>query len=317
MQIHSEKVIKGDAGSDNIVIESSLLHKHVCDKRLLERQCLKGERQRGGNDEDGEDQDNQDPLDEILLELLGPHVSLNEVKRPNIQKDLAVRWEAILRRAVSIEDKNIIINDYPIPKNCQALSPPRLNRIISAGITDSTTRRDIKLSLNQTQIGAAVSAVGIAIITLLKDKNEEHKSIIKQLSDASRLMADLNLGKNEASSWFFGGNLQEETKTTKTLQVPAFKLKKFSSTKQRPHSGQTKPVAEVCRVQPTTLSAPIQQSTQQDFLQPSATRKEESPSTSKQKEPIKKVTSDRVSLSYVSGLSIPLSKRPLQKLSIS
>nr|CAH7764024.1 unnamed protein product [Callosobruchus chinensis] len=319
---------------------------------------IEGERQRGGNNEDGED---QDPLDENLLELLGPNVSLNEVKGSNIQKDLAVRWEAILRQGVSIEDKNSIINDYPIPENCQALNPPRLNRIVSAAITDSTTRRVIKLSLNQTQIGAAVSAVGIAITALLKDKKEEHKSIIKQLSDAGRLMADLfynqsqcrrelllfnlnkdlkeTLEKTEPSSWLFGDNLEEEIKTTKTLQrttkenFQVFKLKKSVSTKQRPYSGQTEPVqsvAEVGWVQPTTLSAPIQQSTQHDLLQPSATRKEESPSTSKQQESIKvsklagrlsqflpewqKITSDKVTLSYVSGLSIPFSKRPLQKL---
>nr|CAH7749767.1 unnamed protein product [Callosobruchus chinensis] len=209
---------------------------------------IEGERQRGGNNEDGED---QDPLDQNLLELLGPNVSLNEVKGSNIQKDLAVRWEAILRQGVSIEDKNSIINDYPIPENCQALNPPRLNRIVSAAITDSTTRRDIKLSLNQTQIGAAVSAVGIAITALLKDKKEEHKSIIKQLSDAGRLMADLfynqsqcrrelllfnlnkdlkeTLEKTEPSSWLFGDNLEEEIKTTKTLQRTSEELKQSSS----------------------------------------------------------------------------------------
>nr|CAI5832598.1 unnamed protein product [Callosobruchus analis] len=184
------------------------------------RKNPEGEKQRGGNDEDGEDQDNQDLLDENLLELLGPNVSLNEVKGSNIQKDLAVRWEAILRQGVSMQDKNMIINDYPIPKNC------RLNRIVSAAITDFTTRRDIKLSLNQTQIDAAVSAVGIAITTLLKDNKYEHKSIIKQLSDA-----DLKetLEKTEPSSWLFGDNLEEEIKTTKTLQRTSEEVKQSSS----------------------------------------------------------------------------------------
>lgn len=150
-----------------------------------------------------------------------------------------------------MEEKNTIINDYPIPKNCQALYPPKLNQIVGAAITDSSTRRDIKLSLNQTQIGAAVSAVGMAISSLLKDKKEEHKSIIKQLSDAGRLMADLfhnqsqcrrelllfNLNKDlketlekaEVSSWLFGDNLEEEIRTTKTLQRTSEELKQPNS----------------------------------------------------------------------------------------
>ncbi|CAH2004383.1 unnamed protein product [Acanthoscelides obtectus] len=135
------------------------------DKKLLN---LKKERQRGG---DNEDQESQDPLDENILQLLGPNVAHKEVKGSNIQKDLALRWEAILKQGLSMEDENTIINGYPIPKNFQAFNPPKLNKIVSAAITDSVIRRDIKMSLNQTQIGAAASAVGLAVTTPLKEKS--------------------------------------------------------------------------------------------------------------------------------------------------
>ncbi|CAH1955074.1 unnamed protein product [Acanthoscelides obtectus] len=203
--------------------------------------------QRGG---DNEDQESQDPLDENILQLLGPNVAHKELEGSNIQKDLALRWEAILKQGLSMEDKNTIINGYLIPKNCQAFYPLKLNKIVSDAITHSVIRRDIKMSLNQTQIGAAASAVGLAVTTLLKEKTEEHSSIIKQPSDAGRLMADFfnsqsqcrrelllynlnkdlkdTLEKSELSSWLFGDNLEEEIKTSKTLQRTSEELRQSS-----------------------------------------------------------------------------------------
>ncbi|XP_050311934.1 uncharacterized protein LOC126747392 [Anthonomus grandis grandis] len=210
------------------------------------------EEQRG---EESDRENIEPPLDVNLLELLGPNIANNDVEGSSIQKDLANRWEAILCKVLNAEDRNSIISEYPIPKNCQSLISSKINRIVSAAINEFSTRRDIKLALVQTQMGAAASAVGLALSLLLKDGREENKPIIKQLSDASRLMADLfynqsqyrrelllsNLNKNlrktleksEISSWLFGDNLEEEIKTSKTLQRSSEELKPTSSTSRK------------------------------------------------------------------------------------
>ncbi|XP_050310842.1 uncharacterized protein LOC126746580 [Anthonomus grandis grandis] len=208
---------------------------------------VKKKRRRIISSDDSSESENKDEVSDIprnnldsdLLELLGSNVAQVDAGGPEIHNSLVERWSSILIKGLSPEERNSLIGDYPIPTNCDYLNAPKLNDVVAAAISDSATRRDIRLSLLQTQVGAAVTAIGNSLTSLLKEGGEGNKVLVKQLSDAGRLLADLfhseslsrrdlitmylnkdikeTLDKSAITSFLFGDNLEERIKSSKNI----------------------------------------------------------------------------------------------------
>lgn len=206
------------------------------------------------SDEDSTSSSNN--VDEEVISLLGPNVAQPVNKGPKIQQDLAERWMSILKQGISQEERNCLISEYPIPANCPQLNPPKLNEVVASAFSDSATRRDLRLALLQTQVGAAVSALGLVLTDLLKQNVGGVNNVaIKRLSDSGRLLVDLfhcesnsrrelatmvlnkdlkdTLEKTTVTGWLFGDDLEEKIKASKNMQKSGQDLKpvKSSSTK--------------------------------------------------------------------------------------
>ena len=191
----------------------------------------------------------EDPsrLNDDILALLGKNVAEPKTEGVELCNDLAQRWMGILVHGISLEERNQIIAEYPTPKNCELLTPPMLNDIVIGAITDSATRRDLRLSLLQTQVAAATTAIGLVLISLLKNGGGGNETQIKQLSDASRLLVDLfhseslsrrelvamclnkdlkdTLVKAPIDKLLFGADLENRIKTSKDMTRSSQTLK--------------------------------------------------------------------------------------------
>lgn len=134
------------------------------------RRIISSDEESSASDEENPTEIRSSALDGDVLSLLGPNLGDPKNNGPEIHRDLADRWTAILTQGISLEERNLLISEYPIPDNCMKLTPPKLNDVITTALTESATRRDIRLALLQSQVGAAVTALGLVISDLLKQK---------------------------------------------------------------------------------------------------------------------------------------------------
>lgn len=134
------------------------------------------------------------------------------------------------------------------------LRAPKLNPEISAAVTDMTRNRDTKMTLQQQQLGAGLTAINKGITCLLT--GGPNANAIKLLSDSCRILSDLHqqhttirkkmiipsldkvfntiIQDSERDATLFGEGLQEKIKTSKTIEKQGLQLKKATPTVTRP-----------------------------------------------------------------------------------
>lgn len=186
-------------------------------------------------------------LDEEVLSLFGKSVIQASDLSPPIQKDLSEIWAGILNTGLGDEERQELLRKFPHPENCRSLAPPKLNPLVISASSESVVRRDKRLCDMQAQISAAISAIGLAVTTLLKRGGGRDVGAIKQLGEAGRLLTDLfhqetvsrrelaalNLNKTLKATlldvpndeWLFGKDLEERVKSHKNLAQSSKDLK--------------------------------------------------------------------------------------------
>lgn len=187
-------------------------------------------------------------LDQNILDILGP--SEQEPRSPGlpIPIEIAQKWEVLLKRGLSVEDKQALLQKYRIPSNCPSAFPPKLNPEVKAAVNETALKRDQRLEKTQSQMGASLAALGQALSWLIQpEENGQRLKIIEALSDGARLLADIhhehsisrqnvistNLDKSvkliienvELDGWLFGENLNERMKNAKQIEKSAEELK--------------------------------------------------------------------------------------------
>lgn len=212
-------------------------------------------------------------LNSDILSLLGEDPLTPKINVLPLQKDLASRWENLLKNGLSEENRKQLIEKYPSPENCLLLCPPKVNPEVKAAVPSQALRRDDRLVSRQEQIGAALAAIGATISNLLEEGGEDKLKHIEALGDAGRLLADvhyaesnsrrdlisINLNKslkdtlNNAcvDGWLFGSNLEERVKTSKELEKSSALLKQVK---------QTTPFKKPTQTIPLNARGPLQRS---------------------------------------------------------
>ncbi|KAJ8940763.1 hypothetical protein NQ317_011138, partial [Molorchus minor] len=137
---------------------------------------------------------------------------------------------------------------YPPATNCPRIAPPRIKPRNKSAVSDSTIRRDKRLTEFQDQIGATLSALGKALTVLLgEERKGSNLHLIELISDVGRIMADLHHTQSESrrvlvgqslnknfkdtlvdtslDGWLFGDNLGDRVKTAKALERSGQDLK--------------------------------------------------------------------------------------------
>lgn len=131
-------------------------------------------------------------LDIDLLNTLGEDPQTNMVKKIDFHPALASRWGNILANGLDKSVKLELLGKYPAPSNLDVLVAPELNLEIKQVISPNSVKRDKYQVLAQSQLGCAITALGISIEKILKDNNEFGKILLPNLSDVGKLLNDLH-----------------------------------------------------------------------------------------------------------------------------
>ncbi|XP_070529862.1 uncharacterized protein, partial [Cardiocondyla obscurior] len=194
-------------------------------------------------------------LDSVILEALGNKVAVEREFSASIPNSIAIRLEGILKHGLPKEEREKIIKDHVPPKNCTFLDPPKLNEEIKASLNESAAKRE-----KQKKITTSLSLLGIAISDLINYNTTESEkqfqiNLIKKLSDAARLLTDLQrdetltrrslilttinssqkevLEQAKADEWLFGQKLGDRLKAAKSIERSGKDLKSKLSEKSK------------------------------------------------------------------------------------
>lgn len=131
-------------------------------------------------------------LKEDVLEVLGEDPDDKGPPRVNLHPALVARWSKILESGLDKEDRVNLVKKYPPPKNLDSLRAPEVNEEIVQILSQETLRKDKYLTIAQSQLCAATSAIGLSLNRILNEDNELLRAILPNLSDAGKLLTDLH-----------------------------------------------------------------------------------------------------------------------------
>ncbi|GAB0088312.1 hypothetical protein DMENIID0001_027140 [Sergentomyia squamirostris] len=197
----------------------------------------------------GPNKDNFSLSKEEVIQVFGKLLHEERGTAPNVLPELAIRWEEILLKGIPSDTINEMLTKYPPPKNCPRFDPPKLNQVLKAIMPEQVCERDDRISKRQLKISAALSAMGKTLSTIAVNKNiPEWKSLVENISDASKILADLQhdesvirrnllmaniessmkepLKNTEVGEFLFGTGLEETVKNIKAMKTTARDLKK-------------------------------------------------------------------------------------------
>lgn len=164
----------------------------------------------------------------------------------NIHNDIAMRWLPILRKGLTKEGKDKILNEHSVPDNCRLLKAPSLNPEIAAAVADIVRSRNKKLEVKQGQLGLGISAISKAMSMLLGDGKKVE--VIKLLSESCRILSDLHFAETQTRSklitpcldksflniikdeerddTLFGRKLSDKIKSAKVIEKQGLQIKR-------------------------------------------------------------------------------------------
>lgn len=130
-------------------------------------------------------------LDGKILELMGKRLILDRLPAPDIHKDFVVRWQEILLKGLPPAEKKRLLDKYPPPKNCTSIDPPKLNPEVKVTLTETIIKKDARVVDRQERIAACLASLGKSLTSILKANRSEDLALLENLSDAARLLADV------------------------------------------------------------------------------------------------------------------------------
>ncbi|XP_060804516.1 uncharacterized protein LOC106131326 [Amyelois transitella] len=200
--------------------------------------------------ENNADADATPELDPDVLTALGEEIEDKSKFGEAIHRNLAQRWEPILKKGLPKEAKEKLMKEYLIPENYTLLQAPKLNREVSAAIAEAARQRDKKKETAQQQLGIGISAINKALTSMLTSDNKVEA--IKILSDGCRILTDLHFQETQArisvinyslakpflnvvqgserDDTLYGNKLGEKIKASKTIEKQGLSIKKFVKT---------------------------------------------------------------------------------------
>ncbi|XP_071637821.1 uncharacterized protein [Temnothorax longispinosus] len=182
-----------------------------------------------------------------IVKMFGERIMPDRTLAPPVHKDLAVRWEDIIKKGLPTEERKSLLKKLPPPENCTAIDPPKLNLEVKSALDNTIIKRDERIVEKQAKMTAAIAGIAKALNSTLEGDPENKLGLVEHLSDTARLLVDLQrdetmirrslIIKNVKSSYkdtlkdtlwdeeLFGKGLAEKLKTTKVLQQSSKDLK--------------------------------------------------------------------------------------------
>lgn len=127
--------------------------------------------------------------------ILGVNPTETQEEGEEIHEEIATRWNSFALKGIKKEDRQNLLNVYPIIKNGKGLKGPSLNSELQEVLENKTTQnvltQDNYIKQLQNQLAAATSALAIVTSKLYTKPSEETNYIQKNLVDAGKLICDV------------------------------------------------------------------------------------------------------------------------------
>lgn len=105
----------------------------------------------------------------------------------DLHEEIVIRWKAYLKKGLPEETKKELMVKHPLPKNCTALKPPKLNSEIAECLPEIAINHDLFITAVQKQMGHALSSIGSHLQKLITSNRSEE---VSNLADAAQLLTN-------------------------------------------------------------------------------------------------------------------------------
>nr|XP_023013141.1 uncharacterized protein LOC111503146 [Leptinotarsa decemlineata] len=133
-------------------------------------------------------------LEEDFLVILGEDPQTENINTTQLNKAITSRWVASLRNGLPENALTDLKNKY-IPPSDIELHPPEVNPELSQILSSTLKKKDVCYSDIQTQVGRGLTALGLGLDVILRDKENIPKNtrdnLLEPLWDAGKLYTDL------------------------------------------------------------------------------------------------------------------------------
>lgn len=136
-------------------------------------------------------QESDHELSVEFLEALGEPSDGQKQYSNSINSNILQRFENILIEGMKKEEKEGILKQLSIPENGKLMEAPKLNIELTSLLSSAMRLRDKMLEERQDDTGYAIAAICQAI-DMMSRPNFDVMTIIKNLSDATRLLCHLH-----------------------------------------------------------------------------------------------------------------------------
>lgn len=183
--------------------------------------------------------------------LLGTLSTTENKEGPEINTDLAVRWQSYLSAGLDKESRRKLIDEWHSPKNCNFLNAPVLNPEVAFLLSPPEIKKDKFLLNIQNLLGKGLSAQGSALSKILEANETVDAAVTQALVDSGKLLTDtfhslsvhrkfqLHKSLNDKSqkislsqnvdTHLFGSDFAEKCKSAKDVEAVAMDLFKSPS----------------------------------------------------------------------------------------
>lgn len=126
-----------------------------------------------------------------FLKLLTDGAAEETPQSAPLHDSIVESWSKILKSGLPKETKQTLIKKYNTPANCRTIGAPILNAEIKSAMSTSAIKKDQHQVRAQTQLGAAISAVGQVLTTFLEAKKATKELEKNEISQVFQTICDI------------------------------------------------------------------------------------------------------------------------------
>lgn len=133
----------------------------------------------------------EEDLDETIVKVIGPSLNKDRELAPAVHATFAGRWAELVKLGLPKEERSELIKNFPRPKNCEFLDPPKLNKFLLKNVlNDSSKDRDQRIVRKQERLQACMGGLVNIITSLLPRREDFWLPLIESACGVARLIAD-------------------------------------------------------------------------------------------------------------------------------
>ncbi|CAB0044291.1 unnamed protein product [Trichogramma brassicae] len=181
------------------------------------------------------------PLDDDVLQVIGKRLTADKSSAAAIPNEICVRLQEINETGLPEDERKQLMEKYPQASNCRFLEAPKLNLEIKTILQSAIINRDNRIMLKQGKVAVCLAALTSLLTKLSKKEKVDSIFMIQSISDACRILVDLQRDESltrkslilpqlnttvkaildketNITEFLFGNELEEKLRSAKTRE---------------------------------------------------------------------------------------------------